>query len=321
MQKMCRFLLGMLFILDSNLAMAQSSAYPNKPIKLIVGFAAGGGTDLLSRILAAKVGETVNQPMVVENRPGAGGSIAADVVARAAPDGYTLNAPTNSYTVNAVFLKVPYDPVVDITPIAIMGTSGYLLVVNPSLPVTSLKQFLEYARSHPGTLNYGSTGTGAISHLAVELFKQMGKVDMAHVPYKGTSQVINDMLSGQIQFTTGAIPATMPFVKSGKLRAIGVSTATRSKLAPDIPTVSEAGIPGYDVASWYAISGPPKLPQEITSKLSDVIRRTLNSPDIAARFEKEGVDITASSPEEFGRVIKSDIEMWSRIAKTVTISQ
>ena len=314
-------LLGGLISLTAVAAMAQTGTYPAKPVRLIVGFAAGGGTDLLARLMAGKMGEVLGQPVLVENRAGAGGTIAAELVARAAPDGYTLNAPTNSYAVNAVFLKLPYDPIADITPIAVLGTSGYLLVVPPSLGVTSMKQFLEHAQARPGTLNYGSTGVGAISHLAVELFKQMAKVELTHIPYKGTSQVLTDILSGQIQFTTGAIPATMPLVRSGKLRAIGVSTAQRSRLAPDVPTAAEGGVPGYDVTSWYAISGPPRLPREIVTRLSDAIKRTLAMPDVAGRFDQEGVDVAFSSPEEFGRIIKAEIEKWSKIAKVVTITQ
>ena len=322
MQKMAvGAVLGVLASTIAGNAIGQAAAYPTKPIRLVVGFAAGGGTDLLARLMAGKLAEELNQPVLVENRAGASGTIAAELVARAAPDGHTLNAPTNSYAVNAVFLKLPYDPIADITPIAVLGTSGYLLVVNPSLGINSMKQFLEYARARPGTLNYGSTGQGAISHLAVELFKQMAKVELTHIPYKGTSQVLADMLSGQIQFTTGAIPATMPLVRSGKLRTIGVSTAQRSKLAPEVPTAAEGGVPGYDVSSWYAISGPPRMPAAIVTRLSDTIRRILAMPDIAARFEKEGVDVGFQSPEEFGRLIKADIERWSNVAKVITIKE
>ena len=314
-------MLGALALSAACSAVGQTGNYPSKPIRLIVGFAPGGGTDLLARIIAGKLTESLGQTMLVENRAGAGGTIAAEAVARATPDGYTLNAPTSSYTVNAVLLKLPYDPIADITPIAVLGTSGYLLVVHPSLGVTNMKQFLDYAKANPGAMNYGSTGQGAISHLAVELLKQMAKIDMTHVPYKGTSQVLADMLSGQIQFTTGAIPGTMPLVRSGKQRAIGVSTAHRSKLVPDIPTASEGGVPGYDVSSWYAISGPPRLPREIVARLSDAIQRLLSTQEVSGRFDKEGVDAAYKSPEEFGRLIKSDIEQWSRIAKVVNIKE
>ena len=195
------------------------------------------------------------------------------------------------------------------------------MVVHPSVPARTLKELLALARARPGALNYGSTGQGAISHLAVELFKLMAKVDLTHVPYKGTAGVLTDLLSGQIQFTAGAIPPTLPHVKSGRLRAIGVSTAQRSKLVPEVSTVSDAGVPGYDVASWYAISGPPRLPQDIVARLSDVIKRTLALPDIVSRIEQEGVDVAYSTPEEFAKLIKADIDKWAKVAKVVTIKE
>ncbi|MBI3043411.1 MAG: tripartite tricarboxylate transporter substrate binding protein [Betaproteobacteria bacterium] len=291
----------------SQFALAQAPAYPVKPIRMIVGFSAGGGTDLLSRILGAKMSEMLGQPVVVDNRPGAGGTIAADMVARAAPDGYTLNAPTISYAVSASFYKLPYDPVKDITPITVIGTSGYLMVVNPKVPAVSMKEFLALAKARPGELNYGSSGHGGISHLAIELFKLMAGVQLTHVPYKGTAPVLTDLLSGQIQFTAGAIPPTMPHVKNGRLRAIGISTAQRSKLAPDVPTVTEAGVPGYDVASWYAISGPPGMPRQLVAQLNGVLKRILAMPDVSGRFEQEGVQAAHSSPEELARIIRTDI--------------
>ncbi len=314
-----KLLVGSVLAVAAGGVLAQAASYPSKPIRLVVGFAAGGGTDLLGRMMAVKMSESLGQPMIVENKPGAGGTIAAEFVAKSAPDGYTLNAPTNSYAVNAVFLKLPYDPVADITPISLLATSVHLMVVPPSLGVSTLKEFLAYARANPGKLNYGSSGHGAISHLAVELFKQMGKVDLAHVPYKGTSQVLADLLSGQIQFTAGAIAAVMPLVKSGKLKAIGISTAARSKHAPDVPTVAEGGIPGYDVASWYAISGPPKLPREIVIRLNETIGKILATPEVSEFFDKQGVDVAYSSPEAFAKILKADIDMWSRISKVVTI--
>jgi tripartite-type tricarboxylate transporter receptor subunit TctC len=309
--------LALALVFTSGAAHAQSSQYPTKPVRMIVGFAPGGGTDLLARILAQKMTEALGQPVIVDNRAGAGGTIAADLVARAAPDGYTLNAMTNSYAVNASFYKLPYDPVADISPISLIGASGYLMVVNPKVPAATMKEFLGLARARPAELNYGSSGQGAISHLAIELFKLMSGVDLTHVPYKGTAPVLTDLLSGQIQFTAGAIPPTMPHVKSGRLRAIGVSTAQRSRLAPDVPTVSEAGVPGYDVSSWYAVSAPPKMPPAVVAKLNGVIEQILAQAEISGRFEKEGVDAVHSTPEALGRLIKTDIEKWIKVAKAI----
>ena len=310
-------LLALGLAIASGAANAQSAQFPAKPVRMIVGFAPGGGTDLLARVLAQKMTEALGQPVIVDNRAGAGGTIAAELVARATPDGYTLNAMTNSYAVNASFYKLPYDPVADITPITLIGTSGYLMVVNPKVPAATMKEFLALARARPGELNYGSSGQGAISHLAIELFKLMADVNLTHVPYKGTAPVLTDLLSGQIQFTAGAIPPTMPHVKSGRLRAIGVSTAQRSRLAPEVPTVSEAGVPGYDVSSWYAVSAPPRLPKPIVAKLNEVIGQILSQPEISGRFEKEGVDAVRSTPEALGRLIKTDIAKWIKVAKAI----
>ncbi len=310
-------LLALALVFASGAANAQGAQYPIKPVRMIVGFAPGGGTDLLARVLAQKMTEALGQPVIVDNRAGAGGTIAAELVARATPDGYTLNAMTNSYAVNASFYKLPYDPVADITPITLIGTSGYLMVVNPKVPAATMKEFLALARARPGELNYGSSGQGAISHLAIELFKLMAGVDLTHVPYKGTAPVLTDLLSGQIQFTAGAIPPTMPHVRSGRLRALGVSTAQRSRLAPEVPTVSEAGVPGYDVSSWYAVSAPPKTPKAIVAKLNGVIAQILAQPEISGRFEKEGVDAVYSTPEALGQLIKTDIAKWIKVSKAI----
>lgn len=312
-----KVLLALGLIFASGAAIAQSAQYPTKPVRMIVGFAPGGGTDLLARVLAQKMTEALGQPVIVDNRAGAGGTIAADLVARATPDGYTLNAMTNSYAVNASFYKLPYDPVADIAPITLIGTSGYLMVVNPKVPAATMKEFLALARARPRELNYGSSGQGAISHLAIELFKLMAGVDLTHVPYKGTAPVLTDLLSGQIQFTAGAIPPTMPHVRSGRLRALGVSTAQRSRLAPEMATVSEAGVPGYDVSSWYAVSAPPRTPKAIVAKLNGVIAQILAQPEISGRFEKEGVDAVHSTPEALGQIIKTDIAKWIKVSKAI----
>ena len=318
LNSMLRAALGALVAVSvSHSALAQKTPYPVKPIRMIVGFAAGGGTDLLARILAVRMTEALGQPVIIDNRAGAGGTIAGEIVARATPDGYTLNAPTNSYAVNASFYKLPYHPIADITPITLIGTSGYLMVVNPKVPANSMKEFLALAKTRPGELNYGSSGQGAISHLAVELFKLMAGVNLTHVPYKGTAPVLTDLLSGQIQFTAGAIPPTMPHVRSSRLRAIGVSAVQRSRLAPEVPTVSEAGVPGYDVASWYAISAPPKLPKDIVTRLNNVMKRILTLPEVSSRFEQEGVDAVHSTPEAFAQIIKTDIAKWIRVAKAI----
>ena len=307
----------LMVVAGGGVALAQKIPYPTKPVRMIVGFAPGGGTDLLARLLAVKLTESLGQPFIIDNRTGAGGTIAGEMMARATPDGYTLNVPTNSYSVNAAYYKLPYDPIADISPITLIATSAYLMVVPPKVPATSMKEFLALAKARPGELNYGSSGQGAISHFAVELFKLMANVNLTHVPYKGTAPVLNDLLAGQIQFTAGAIPPTMPHVRSGRLRAIGVTTAQRSRLAPEVPTVAEGGVPGYQVVSWYAISGPPRMPKEIVARLNGVLKQILALPDVTSRFEQEGVDVVHSTPEEFAKLIKTDIDKWVGVAKAV----
>ena len=295
-------------------------AYPKGPVRLIVPYAPGGGTSYVAQLIGQELTKNWGQNVLVDNRPGGNTVVGTVAALKSAPDGHTLLFTTATHVLNQWVTKdLPFDPIADITPISLLATSVHLMVVPPSLGVSTLKEFLAYARANPGKLNYGSSGHGAISHLAVELFKQMGKVDLAHVPYKGTSQVLADLLSGQIQFTAGAIAAVMPLVKSGKLKAIGVSTAARSKHAPDVPTVAEGGIPGYDVASWYAISGPPKLPREIVIRLNETIGKILATPEVSEFFDKQGVDVAYSSPEAFAKILKADIDMWSRISKVVTI--
>jgi tripartite-type tricarboxylate transporter receptor subunit TctC len=284
---------------------------------MIVAFAPGGGTDSMARVVASKMTDMLGQPVVVDNRAGAGGTIGTELALRAAPDGYTLYMPTNSYSVNAAFYKLAYDPVNALTPISTTARSAYLMVVHPGVAATSLPAFLQLARSKPGALNYGSTGQGAISHLAGELLKMMAHIDLTHVPYKGTSQVLTDLLSGQIQFTIGAIPPTLPHVRSGKLRALAVTTAERSRVLPDLPTASEAGVPGYEVLSWYAMAAPANLPQAIVVRLNETVRKILALPDVKARFDNEGADAVASTPRELRTIIATDIERWSKVAKAL----
>ncbi len=298
-------------------AQAQSQPYPSKPIRMIVAFAPGGGTDSMARVIAGKMTDMLGQPVVVDNRAGAGGTIGTELALRAPANGYTIYMPTNSYAVNASFYKLTYDPANAITPISTTAKSAYLIVVHPGVGASSLAAFLQLASARPGALNYGSSGQGAISHLAGELLKLMARIDLTHVPYKGTSQVLTDLLSGQIQFTVGAIPPTLPHVRSGRLRALAVTTAQRSRLLPDVPTASEAGVPGYEVMSWYAMAGPANLPQPIIARLNDAVRQIVVMNDVRTRFENEGADAVASTPQELRTLIRTDIERWTNVAKAL----
>ena len=317
MHTIARFMVALAGMVCIHGVHAQVQPYPSKPIRMIVAFAPGGGTDSMARVIAAKMSERFGQPVVVDNRAGAGGTIGTELALRAPADGYTLYMPTNSYAVNAAFYKLAYDPVNALAPISTTAKSAYLIVVHPGVAATSLQAFLQLARSKPGALNYGSSGQGAISHLAGELLKLMARVDLTHVPYKGTSQVLTDLLSGQIQFTVGAIPPTLPHVRSGKLRALAVTTADRSRLLPDVPTASEAGVPGYEVVSWYAMAAPANLPQPIVARLNEAVRQIVAMNDVRTRFENEGADAVASTPQELRALITTDIERWTKVAKAL----
>ena len=296
---------------------AQRTSYPVKPIRLVIPLAPGGGTDILARVIGNKMTELTGQQVIVDNRSGAGGTIGTELVVRAAPDGYTLSMSTVSYAVNACFYKLPYDPVMDISPISLIGTNPSIIVVHPSVPAGSIKELLTYAKAHPGELTYGSTGQGAFSHLGMELFKLMANVDLTHVPYRGTGPVIADLLAGQINLTVGAIVATLPHVKSGRLRALALTSATRSRLLPNVPTVAEAGVPGYEVVGWYGMFGPPHLPKNIVAELNAMLKRILDMPEIKNRIEQEGADVATSTPEEFRAIIKADIARYSKVVKVI----
>ncbi len=301
----------------SGTALAQTSAYPSKPIRLVIPLAPGGGTDILARVIAAKMTEMTGQSVVVDNRSGAGGTIGSEIVVRAAPDGYTLSMSTVSYAVNASFYQLPYDPVKDISPIALIGTNPSIMVAHPSVPLNSIKELVAHAKANPGKLTYGSTGQGAFSHLVMELFGLMAHINLTHVPYRGTGPVLTDLLAGQIQLTAGSIVPTIPHVRSGKLRALAVTAGSRSRLLPNVPTVAEAGVPGYEVVGWYGMFGPPRLPPAIVKQLNTMMKHILDIQDVRNRFEQEGADVAHSTPEKFLDIIKTDIAKYAKVTKVI----
>ena len=300
-------------------ASAQENQYPHKPVRLVVAFAPGGGTDIVSRHVASKMAEGLGQQVVVDNRPGAGGTLGNEIVVRAAPDGYTINMTTSSYAVSPSVYKLSYDPVADISAISLVGISPFLLVVHPSVPVNSVKEFIEYARAHPGKLNYGSTGQGAITHLGTELLKLMANVDLTHIPYKGTGPALTDILGGQIQFMLGSILSTLPHIRTGKLRAFAVSTLQRSPAVPDLPTVSEAGVPGYELTLWYGLWGPARMPKTLVGRLNTELKRVLGLEEIKERLAREGLEPKHSTPDEFRAVIRADTEKFFKVVKMANI--
>ncbi len=305
---------ALIFVVGEN-AFAQK--YPSKPIRLIVPFAPGG-TDILGRVVAAAVSEALGQPVVVDNRPGAGGAMGAEMTARAAPDGYTLNMTSSSYAASAAYRKLSYDPVNGIQPIVLMGTTGLVFVVHPSVPVKSVKDLIAYAKANPGKLNYGSVGTGSINHLTLELFKLETKVNMVHVPYKGAGPALPAAVGGEIQLAPFGLVATLPHVRAGRLRAIGITTPERSGLLPDVPSISET-VPGFEVVHWYGIWGPKGMSKDIVTRWNTEVARALKTDEMRSRMTGEGLEPAGGPPERFLETIRRDVEKWRRVVKQAKI--
>ena len=292
--------------------------YPTKPVRLIVPFAPGGGTDITARMLAQKLGQTFKQTVVVDNRPGGGGIIAIETAVNAQPDGYTLILLTTGYTTNAALNRLAYDPVNDVTPIALVGETGFLVTLHPSLPTKSLKELIAYDKASPGKINYGSAGSGGITHIGTELLNHMAGTRMTHVPYKGAGPALNDLLSGQIQLLLAAMPAVMAHVKTSRLRAIAITSAKRSSAAPDIPTVGET-VPGYEAALWFAVLGPKGLPKDIVVRWNREIDRIVQLPEVKERMAHDGTEPIGGSPEHFREVLKRDVAKWQKVVRSAGI--
>lgn len=293
--------------------------YPTKPIRVIVPFVPGGASDIVARVMTQKLGEGFGTPVVVDNRPGAGGTIGTETAVRANPDGYTMILVAGSYASNAALYKLPYDPVNDVTPIALIGESGYVVALNPSIPAKSIKELVAYDKANPGKLNYGSGGTGSSNHLATELFNQMTGTRMTHVPYKGSGIAMNDLIGGQIALVFTSLPLALPHVKSNRLRGIAVTAAKRANALPDVPTVGES-VPGYEAAQWYAFLGPKALPKDIVVRWSSELGRILNLADVKERMAFDGMEVPADgTPEQFRQLLKSDVAKWQKVVKFANI--
>jgi tripartite-type tricarboxylate transporter receptor subunit TctC len=293
--------------------------YPTKPIRLIVPFAPGGGTDIVARALAQKLTEGFRQNVIVDNRAGGGGTIGAETAVRATPDGYTVIIMSGSYATNAAIHALPYDPVKDITPMGLVGDTGFFIALHPGVPIRTVRELVAYAKSKPGALNYGSSGTGGIAHLCGELFDLLAGTRMTHVAYKGTGPALNDLLGGHIQLIFGSAPSTIPLVQTNRLRAIAVTTTRRSSALPDVPTVAEAGVPGYEVVLWYGVLGPRGLPKDIVTRWNAEIRKATKLPDMKARLVSEGFEIDDSPPEAFQAVLERDVAKWTKVVRAAKI--
>ncbi len=296
---------------------AAAQKYPNKPIRLVVPFSPGGGTDIMSRVLAIPVSKSLGQTVVVDNRPGAGGAIGAELAAMAAPDGYTIVMISSSYTASAAVRKLPYDPVDGIQPIVLIGTTGLVMVVHPSVPVKSVKELIAHAQANPGKLNYASVGTGSVTHLAHELFKLETNTSLVHVPYKGGGPALGGVVRGEVQMTAISMVPTIPHLRAGRLRAIGITYPKRSSVLPDVPAIAET-VPGFQVVHWYGMWGPKGMPKRIASLWHKEVAKVLLSDQMKTRLRNEGLE-PGGGPEHLYERIKGDVARWKRVVKDAKI--
>lgn len=299
---------------------AAAQTYPTRPIRMIVPQSAGGSTDLVARVLAQRLSDAVDQPVIVDNRPGAGSLNGTDIVAKAAPDGYTLLVVAASFTINPSIRKnLPFDPVRDFVPISQLVTLSHILVVHPSVPVKSVKELIALAKARPGELNYGSSGIATSTHMAAELFLHMTATNMVNVPYKGGAPGMTALLGGQVQLYFATISTAIPHIRTGKLRALGVTTAKRSVAAPEFPTLSEAGVPGYEHSSWVGMLAPAKAPQAVVAKLHGESARVVQAQEAKALLLREGLEAVGNSPKEFDAIVKSEVAKWQKVVKAAGI--
>jgi tripartite-type tricarboxylate transporter receptor subunit TctC len=300
---------------------AQSQQYPTKPVRLVVPATAGDGSDVLGRLVGRHLGEALGQSVVIENRPGAGGSIAGAAVVTSAPDGYTLmlaNGSSHSVT-PALYPKLPYDTMRDFSPVSLLAVSPNLLVVHPSVPAANIGEFLAYARANPGKLNIAAAGNGSLSHLSVELFRSMAKIDIVNVGYKGAAPALNDLVAGQVSAVIINIPSTLALVQAGKLRALAVTSAKRTALLPDLPTLSEAGLAGYDTIAWFGLAAPAKTPDEVVRRLNAETVKVMARPDVRESLVRLGAEASTNTPEQFAGFMRTELAKYAKIIKDAGI--
>ncbi len=294
-----------------------AQGYPDRQVRVVVPYAPGGSTDIAGRLVAQRLAGELKQPVVVENRDGAGGNIGAELVAKANPDGYTLLVGTaGGITINpSLYKAMAFDPIKDLAAVAYFGSTPNILVVHPSLPAKSVRDLIALARARPGQLNYASAGAGGAVHLAAELFRSMASLDMVHIPYKGSAPALTDLLGGQTQLMFSTLPPALPYVKSARLRALGVTGITRSSLVPELPTISEAGLKGYEITQWWGMLAPSRTSSEVVARLNGDINRVLRQPELVQQFAALGADAAPNTPEWFAAYIRSETAKWSKVVK------
>lgn len=296
---------------------AQAQPWPSKTIKMVVPFTAGGSTDTVARIISEKLTTRLGQPVIVENKAGAGGAVGSDFVAKSPADGYTYLVGTSSTMAIApwVYTKLPYNPTRDFAPVTLLGIADIIVVVNSTVPIRTTKQLLDYARANPGKLTFASGGNGSISHLLGEYFKSMAKVDLLHVPYKGDAQMVTDLLGGQVSMAFGTAVAWLPHIKSGKVAAVAVTNPKRSTTLTDLPTLSESGVPGYEAVQWFGIAAPTGTPPEVLNRMHAEIKAILAMPEVHKRFTDLGFDVVGNTPAEFAQFLRDENVKWKKIAE------
>ena len=320
MRKLSFIFCALVTMLSSSLAFSQTSdsSFPNKPIRFVVPFPPGGGNDILARALAPKMSEILGQQVVIDNRAGAGGNIGADHVAKSAPDGYTIVIASNQVTMNPwIYSKLPFDIAKDFSAVAQIASVPMLLAINPEVPANNLKEFIALAKSKPGSLNYSTPGSGTPQHIAFEVLNFDAGIKVTHVPYKGTTPSIVDLIGGQVQATIGTMASLEQHVKSGKVRPIAVSTPKRSPAMPDIPTIDESGLKGYNVPLWYSVLAPANTPKDVVNKLSAAIRDALKDPTVKAQLEKQGFVESYLDPQQMSALINQDLAYWQKAIKNI----
>jgi tripartite-type tricarboxylate transporter receptor subunit TctC len=297
-------------------AHAAAQSYPSRPVRFIVPFPPGGGNDIVGRIVAQRLSEALGVPVIVDNRGGAGGTIGTDITSKAPPDGHTLLVNNISLAVNATLMpKLPYDTLKDLAPVSLLGRQPNVLVVSPSLPAGSVKELLALARARPGQMTYGSGGIGTASHLATEMLKLMTRTDLVHVPYKGLGPALTDLMGGRVQLIISTLASALPQVKAGKLKPLAVTTAGRTAFLPDLPTVAEAGVPGYEFSTWYGLLVPGATPRAIVERLNAETVKILGSPSLKEQLAAQGLEATPSSPVEFSAYLESEVAKWGQVVK------
>lgn len=300
----------------SALAQPSVAAYPAKPVRVIAGFPPGSGADITARVIGQKLGEALGQQFLIDNRPGAGSNIAADLAAKAAPDGYTMFLGTVANTINAtLYARLPFDFARDFAPVVLAASAPNILVVHPSVPARSVAELVKLAKARPGQLNYASSGTGTAPHLSTEMFKSMAGINLVHIPYKGSPQAVTDLLGGQVALMFSPASTVLPHVKSGRLRALAVTTSARMPSLPELPTVAESGLPGFETVTWFGFLVPATTPREIVSKLNAEIVKVLAQPEARQQFATQGIDIIGGTPEQFAAYIRDDIVKWTRVIR------